>query len=593
MERTTVKNGLRKGFFAACSLFLCVFSSLAYPIELTELKVRSLLNEPLDAKINILYPKEVKVESLLVSVADRDFYDKQGLEPLDWIYRIDIKTEKNPKTGKIVVRLTTDEPIKDPFADLVIIATWEGGSVAREYTLLLDPPRIAVPQTLAPRQRERERAAASAPASPAEGVGKVASLIKQRSSERRLDRARSRVIRPGGRYAAEEADEDESLWNIANKLVKETPYSVTQGVAALTNKNPEAFKDGNFNSYKSKTTLELPTAHDIASFTEEDAQYFIDAQNEAWEQEYARASEASASEYVHPDRMVDARSDGVKPLRLVAPELEGVPSEALDALKRSQETILQSNQILKDQNANLAELLAQKEKEIELLKSESGFEVEQVNELNQQMPPSAGDYTPHSRSTSVKIAIAWLLVGTILLFSFSIGLVLFREQFENLMQKWKYYVLKGISSQKAPLMEAFASFAEVKRSVSFDIEKALSILSQEEKRYLNLRGKENRPDENAVLEEVNGLIAYEKYGQAKKLLRGILTTNPQNWEAVLKLLELYVTTESYADFETECLTLPFDLGEQSPEIWSKIEVLKGKVNSEKSIKIVKNPIEKS
>lgn len=587
-----VKSDFGKGFFALCSLFLVIFSHSAYSVELSEIKVHSLLNAPLDAKIEISKAKEIKTQSLIVSVADRDLYAKEGLEPLDWIYTIDVKIENDPAAGKIIAHLTTREPVKDPFADLIVVVTWEEGSIVKEYMLLLDPPKIAVPGTLAPQYKKAKQARTYQ-----KEPGKIAALVKHRSRERRLDRARARIVRPGGRYTAEEADEEGSLWNIANKLVKDTPYSVMQGVAALTNRNPTAFKDGNFNSYKNKATLDLPTAHDLASFTEEDAQYFIDAQNEAWEQDYVKASEASAVDYAYPESVIDAQSQGVKPLRLVAPELEGASSEALDALKRTQESILQSNQILKEQNLNLAELLAQKEKEIEALKSGGSIqsdEIDQLNQLNQLSPPSAGEFSPHSRSNSVKIAIAWLVVGTILLFSLTIGAVFFRDQIQDFFKKWKQYFLKNVSMNKNNFMEVFASFAEVKKSVSFDIEKALAVLNLEEKRHLNLRSeKENKPDEAAVLQEIDGLIAYEKHGQAKKMLRGILTTNPKNWEAMLKLLEVYVMTESYREFETECLALPFDLSEQAPEVWSKIEILKNKVKNEKSINIVKDSSAKS
>lgn len=577
MKRIHLKNDLEKGFFSLGFLFLVIFSHTSYSIELSELKVNSLLNAPLDAKIEISNAKEIKIQSLIVSVADRDLYAKEGLEPLDWIYTIDVGIHSDLPKEKIIIELTTREPVKDPFADLIIMVVWEEGSIVKEYMLLLDPPKIAVPETLAPQHKKIKQVKEKNQ----KELGKVATLIKQRSFDRRLERARTRIVRPGNHYTA---GEEESLWNIAGKLVKNTPYSVTQGIAALTYKNPNAFKDGNFNSYQNKAALELPTIHDIASFTEEDAQYFIDAQNEVWEQEYMKASQASALEYIYPESIVDAQSTGVKPLRLVSPELEGASSDTLDALKRTQESIIQNNHILKEQNLNLAELLAQKEKEIEALKSEKSIQLEELNKLP---PPSAGEFSPYSRSSSVKIMIAWLIIGTILFFLLAIGFVLLREEIQAFIKKWKYVLIKKDVSNENNFVEAFASFSEVKKSVLFDIEKALSLLGQEEKRPLNLKNlREKKPDEAAVLQEVNGLIAYEKYGQAKKILRGILTNNPKNWDAVLMLLELYVMTESYGEFETECLSLPADLNEQAFEIWSKIEILKNKVNDEKPMKSV-------
>ena len=173
-----------------------------FAVELSEMHVRSLLNEPLEAKIEITNTKEIDADGLIVIVAERDFYNQEGIEPLNWIYTIDLKTEKDPKTGKTIVRLTTSDPIKDPFVDLIIMATWEGGKIIKSYTLLLDPPRVAVPKSLAPKARSKSAQTVKKTIDLTENAnqqndlvavrkmpGTISTTVKQRSNKRHLERA--------------------------------------------------------------------------------------------------------------------------------------------------------------------------------------------------------------------------------------------------------------------------------------------------------------------------------------------------------------------------------------------------------------------
>src|SRR5690606_3307232 len=45
--------------------------------------------------------------------------------------------------GEVYVRLTTDNPVTDPFLHLLVAFEWFGGRLIREYTALLDPPLYA------------------------------------------------------------------------------------------------------------------------------------------------------------------------------------------------------------------------------------------------------------------------------------------------------------------------------------------------------------------------------------------------------------------------------------------------------------------
>lgn len=92
-----------------------------------------------------------------------------------------------------------------------------------------------------------------------------------------------------------------------------------------------------------------------------------------------------------------------------------------------------------------------------------------------------------------------------------------------------------------------------------------------------------------MYEDAQECISYERFGQAEKILKEILSRKVDEWQATLRLLELYVLTEKYADFEAMYTSLPSDLRELSPRVWSKIESLHQRVDNEKAIHFQDEP----
>ncbi len=129
--------------------------------------------------------------------------------------------------------------------------------------------------------------------------------------------------------------------------------------------------------------------------------------------------------------------------------------------------------------------------------------------------------------------------------------------------------------------------------LQFDLDRALDAIAAQEKKFkkatpLNLKqSKDNVENENRFdlkFADAEECISYERYGQAEKILKEVLQQKPDEWVAIFKLLELYVLTEKYAEFERLYEGLPKDLNDIAPRIWSKIETLSQKVVSEKAIR---------
>ncbi len=67
----------------------------------------------------------------------------------------------------------------------------------------------------------------------------------------------SNTVRFGEQYGPVQ---NETLWSIARKLVKNTNYSIHQGVSAIKAKNPEAFQH---EQLKNGVLLNLPTEQEM------------------------------------------------------------------------------------------------------------------------------------------------------------------------------------------------------------------------------------------------------------------------------------------------------------------------------------------
>lgn len=128
--------------------------------------------------------------------------------------------------------------------------------------------------------------------------------------------------------------------------------------------------------------------------------------------------------------------------------------------------------------------------------------------------------------------------------------------------------------------------------MQFDLDRALDAIAAQEKKFKKpahsglkqsqeIDENENRFD--LKFADAQECISYERYGQAEKILREILQQKPDEWVAVYKLLDLYVLTEKYAEFENLYVGLPKDLNDIAPRVWSKIETLYQKVVNEKAV----------
>src|SRR5438105_3939113 len=145
----------------AASLALAAAANAA---GLGRLTVLSTLGEPLAAEIEIVSLQPGEDEGLAARLASADVFAQAGIDVNPALNTVRITIERRDK--RAYLRVTTREPISEPFLDLLIELQWPSGRLVREYTFLLDPPEY--------RSRQQAIAAAAAPRAAAPAAEKPA-----------------------------------------------------------------------------------------------------------------------------------------------------------------------------------------------------------------------------------------------------------------------------------------------------------------------------------------------------------------------------------------------------------------------------------
>src|SRR4051812_14389803 len=126
--------------------------------------VLSALGQPLLAEIEIVALQAGEEEELSARLGSMDAFAAAGIEVNPALNGLRISLERRDK--RPLLRLTTAQPVNEPFLDLLVELSWASGKLVREYTFLLDPPEYRSRQqsiAQAPQPAMPEKPAATAP----------------------------------------------------------------------------------------------------------------------------------------------------------------------------------------------------------------------------------------------------------------------------------------------------------------------------------------------------------------------------------------------------------------------------------------------
>jgi pilus assembly protein FimV len=281
-----------------CQLLVLALLSPAasFALGLGEIHLKSALDAPLDAEIDIVGATPEDLAGLKAQLAPRDAFAHAGLDYPAYFTGLKLTADK-ASDGRNVLHVRSVDSVTEPFATLLIEADWPRGHVVREYTVLIDPPvfsntqnpnnaAVASPATGGNARSgnvERADAAASAPAAPAAGAAAATAATSGRStSARSSGTATGPASGPagaGGTYTVRHGD---TLSAVAAQNYPGSDHSARERqLVGIYRANPSAF-EGNMNVLRSGSQLQLPGDAELQAISPSEASSEIHRQYQAW-----------------------------------------------------------------------------------------------------------------------------------------------------------------------------------------------------------------------------------------------------------------------------------------------------------------------
>ena len=294
--------------------------STAWALGLGDIEVRSALNQPLDASIDLLAVRSEDALRINVRLADEVAFLTSGVDRAPLLNQLIFSIEQT-SSGTAFVKVSTREAVKEPFLDFIVEVNWPSGRLLREYTVLLDPPTfvgeaeaaVAAPTTVAPKAPVPISAAprASVSAGKAAGAGDSGARSSSgMSAGATAGEPRGNGDASGGKYGP--VAPNESLRSIAEKVGPGGDISAEQTMMALFEANPDAFFDGNINNLKAGQVLRVPDTAKIAQVNKTEAGRIAREHYSRWIQS-RRTKSATSTEKVRSTAGLAAMADGSAP----------------------------------------------------------------------------------------------------------------------------------------------------------------------------------------------------------------------------------------------------------------------------------------
>ncbi|EJL95639.1 FimV N-terminal domain containing protein [Pseudomonas sp. GM102] len=335
-------------------------SGMAHALGLGELTLKSTLNQPLVAEIELLDVKDLTAAEVVPSLASPEDFAKAGVDRQAFLNDLTFTPVLNA-SGKSILRVTSSKPLSEPMVKFLVQVMWPNGRLLRDYSVLLDPSKFS-PQT------------ADAAAQPAPSQTVTAPVTGATKPSQHTTTPR------------------DTLWEIAAKA--RNGGSIQQTMLAIQAMNPDAFIDGNINRLKTGQVLRLPDQVQSTNLPQPKAIAEVAAQNTAWRQgrRYVakpgtgqqqldatkRARGEGASSQVATDKLSLVSADTGKGGKGAAGDAKAlsdklaVTQESLDAARRDNAEQKSRMSDLQSQLDKLQRLIELKNNQLAKLQAEGG-----------------------------------------------------------------------------------------------------------------------------------------------------------------------------------------------------------------------------
>ena len=384
---------IRRTYWYLVASITFTISQSALAIGVGDIVVKSYVNEPLLAEIAILDPKDLSESEVIASLASLEDFERLGMERHYSLGSLVFKTDMQSE-GASAIRITTENPIREPYLNFLVELKWPEGRVLREYTVFLDlRPRPNV----GPEKRRVSRDSLRVP-------------------ENRLSSGEYRVA------------PNDTLGAIAARFRGEG-VSIDQMTLAIKDANPGKFLRDNINGIRAGVLLKIPSTIDESMSASDAAQRVADQWNEWKGPTASRGLRIVADNEVETfedsilESDVDSQPNSIGPL--VA---EGdVVSRSLNSASESSQTGGDGTDLatiearlatLSDQLSDIQGIVASKDQEIAALKAELAKRpIVDVTPSTSVLEKSAEQIEPRSGSNGLLWALLIAALAAVVYFA--------------------------------------------------------------------------------------------------------------------------------------------------------------------------------
>lgn len=267
--------------------------SNAYAAGLGKLTVLSSLGQPLRAEIELTSVSPEEAGSLIPKLASADAFRQANIDLNPALFTLRFAVEQ--RGNRPVVRITSTQPINEPFVDMLLELGGNKGKLVREYTFLLDPPEmrsarpaqvapIAISRPIPPVMKQESAPEPVSQAAPQPVPQPAAEPAPSPAVRETPAPAAARPERTTSAPKAEAPSSDEHLVKKGDTLAKianqyrADGVSLDQMLVALYRANPEAFIGKNMNRLRAGQILSVPDADAAKSVVQSEARGVVVAQ---------------------------------------------------------------------------------------------------------------------------------------------------------------------------------------------------------------------------------------------------------------------------------------------------------------------------
>lgn len=271
-----------------------VLSGFSCAMSMGDINVANTLGEPMNVLIELGTASKDEIGSLSARLAPPEVFKDAGLDYPSGLPPLKFKIETNAN-GEPYIKITSVQPVNEPFVNLLVELVWSSGKLLREYTFLLDPPGYVPTQPkpaevkpvepsivdvseLEPKGKEAIIKSPLPSTTPMVDEKKVVDEMPAADNKPAVNKPNESSNVASGNIKVKRGD---NLSKLAHQI-KSSEISLERALVALYHANADAFDGKNMNRLKVGKILHMPEQSELDNLSQEKAVKEIRVQADDW-----------------------------------------------------------------------------------------------------------------------------------------------------------------------------------------------------------------------------------------------------------------------------------------------------------------------